>query len=544
MKFGPVPIDDALGAVLAHSLVSNGKKLKKGVRLGDDHIEALRAGGIETVIVAAIEPATDVTENDAAAAIAAALISDGLRAEDAFTGRANLIAEKSGLVRFDKAVIDAVNRIDPAITLATLADFEAVDAGRMIATVKIIPYAVSRAVLNGVLTAIGAGGAAMTLHPFRPLKVGVVSTTLPGMKPKVIDKTLAVLADRLAPADAEIIADRRIAHDAGAVADALAALRTAGAELLILFGASAVADRNDVIPAAIETAGGSIIHFGMPVDPGNLLLLADLGNTPVIGAPGCARSPRENGFDWVLNRLLAGLPVAGSDITAMGVGGLLKEITSRPQPRAGPRTATLPARPNVAAIVLAAGRSSRMGGPNKLLATIDGVPLVRRVVDAAEASKSSSVTLVTGHRAEQVASLFEKDEIQIIHNDDYEKGLSSSLATGIAAVPDDAVAAIILLGDMPMVSPQSIDRLIDAFDPEAGIHIVVPTFNGKRGNPVLWSRQFFSELRTISGDVGARHLVGRYADAVAEVEIGLEVALDLDTPEALAAAGGELPGEA
>ncbi len=542
MKFGPVPIDDAVGAVLAHSLVSNGQKLKKGLRLDPDHIEALRAGGVETVTVAAIDPANDVTEDDAAAAIAAALSTERIGAEEAFTGRANLLAATAGVVRFDKAAIDAVNRVDPAITLATLPDYEAVGTGRMIATVKIIPYAVARAALDGVLAVIAESGAVMTLHPFRSLNVGVISTTLPGTKPKIIDKTLRVLADRLVPAGAKIVADRRIAHDVGAVTDALNDLEPFGTELLILFGASAVADRNDVIPAGIEAAGGAIDHFGMPVDPGNLLLLGSLGDTPVIGAPGCARSPRENGFDWVLGRLLAGLPIDGDDITAMGVGGLLKEITSRPQPRAGPGMAALAARADIAAIVLAAGRSSRMGGPNKLLATIDGVPLVRRVVDAAKASTASSITLVTGHRAKQVSGLFQRNEIQIVHNRDYAKGLSSSLAAGIAAVPDTAAAAIVLLGDMPMVSSKSIDRLIAAFDPDAGVHIVVPTFNGKRGNPVLWSRQFFNELRTISGDVGARHLIGRYTDAVAEVEIGREVALDLDTPEALAAAGGELPG--
>ena len=260
----------------------------------------------------------------------------------------------------------------------------------------------------------------------------------------------------------------------------------------------------------------------------------------VIGAPGCARSPAENGFDWVLQRILAGIAVDGSDITGMGVGGLLKEITSRPQPRSGPLAAA-EAVPEIAAIVLAAGRSARMGGPNKLLATIDGVPLVRHVVDAAKSSKASHVTLVTGSHAEQVSGLFKKNEIQIIHNSNYAKGLSSSLAAGIAAVPDNAVAAIVLLGDMPMISTATINRLIDAFNPETGAGIVVPTFNGKRGNPVLWGRQYFNEFRTISGDVGARHLIGRYADAVVEIEIGEEVALDLDTPEALAAAGGVLP---
>ena len=187
---------------------------------------------------------------------------------------------------------------------------------------------------------------------------------LPGLAPKVIEKTLRVTAERLAPAGASIIAERRVPHDEAALAASIKELLGLGAELVIVFGASAIADRRDVIPAAITEIGGAIEHFGMPVDPGNLLLIGSAGGVPVLGAPGCARSPVENGFDWVLMRLLAGLKVTRAELTGMGVGGLLMEIVTRPQPRT---VADLEGNRNVAAIVLAAGRSTRMGGPNKLL---------------------------------------------------------------------------------------------------------------------------------------------------------------------------------
>ena len=189
--------------------------------------------------------------------------------------------------------------------------------------------------------------------------------------------------ERLRPAGAEIVADIRVPHDAEGIAAALSQAQEAGAELIIIFGASANVDRGDVVPQAIERAGGRLEHFGMPVDPGNLLVLARLGNVPVIGAPGCARSPAENGFDWVLRRTLAGLEVTAEDLTGLGVGGLLMEIVSRPQPREAGRFEAAPSEvggssaPRIAILVLAAGRSTRMGGPNKLLATIDGEPLVR-----------------------------------------------------------------------------------------------------------------------------------------------------------------------
>jgi len=156
---------------------------------------------------------------------------------------------------------------------------------------------------------------------------------------------------------------------------------------VVVFGASAIADRRDVIPAAVEAVGGTIEHFGMPVDPGNLLLIGEARDRPVLGAPGCARSPKENGFDWVLMRLMAGLEVTQADITGMGVGGLLMEIVTRPQLREVPEPAADGRR--VAAIVLAAGRSTRMGGPNKLIETIAGKPLVRIAVEHALASRAS-----------------------------------------------------------------------------------------------------------------------------------------------------------
>jgi molybdenum cofactor cytidylyltransferase len=286
-----------------------------------------------------------------------------------------------------------------------------------------------------------------------------------------------------------------------------------------------------VIPAAISDVGGAIEHFGMPVDPGNLLLIGSAGGVPVLGAPGCARSPVENGFDWVLMRLLAGLKVTRAELMGMGVGGLLMEIVTRPQPRAKPEAAD---NRNVAAIVLAAGRSTRMGGPNKLLAEISGKKLVRIAAEQALASKASEVIVVTGHQAELVEQALEGLNVKFARNPDFAGGLASSVKAGIAAVSDNADGAVICLGDMPLIDAKLIERLIEAFAPDRGNLIVVPVAEGRRGNPVLWSRRFFNELMTLDGDIGARHLIGKHAEAVAEVPVeGNGAFLDIDTPQAL-----------
>ena len=313
----------------------------------------------------------------------------------------------------------------------------------------------------------------------------------------------------------------------------------AGAELVLVFGASAIADRRDVIPAAVGAIGGRIEHFGMPVDPGNLLMVGQARGAPVLGAPGCARSPKENGFDWVLMRLLARLPVTRADITGMGVGGLLMEIVTRPQPREEEQAEGR----RIAAIILAAGRSTRMGGPNKLLAAISGRPLVRIAAEQALASRARPVIVVTGHQREKVEAALASLKVERVHNPDFAAGLSTSLKAGLAAVPPDVDGAVVCLGDMPQVDASLIDQLIAAFDPERGALVVVPTIAGKRGNPVLWSRRFFADLSALEGDVGARHLIGRYPEAVVEVPVNDEAALvDVDTPEALIAVKAEIEG--
>jgi molybdenum cofactor cytidylyltransferase len=529
MKFGSVLVTEAEGGIAVHSIRKAGLVLKKGTLIGPSEVAALRAAGVGELVVARLEPG-DVSEDQAAADIAGAVAGEGVRVDRAFTGRANLFADEPGVLVVDKTAIDCLNLIDEAVTFATLPAFKPVVAGEMIGTVKIIPFAVAGAVRDATVAVARTKAPLIRVAPYRIRKVGVVSTVLPGLATKVIEKTLTVTAERLKPAGAAIVAERRVAHEQAAIAKAIEEVLREGAEIVLVFGASAIADRRDAIPAAVAAIGGEVEHFGMPVDPGNLLLMGQVRGKPVLGAPGCARSPKENGFDWVLMRLLAGVAVPRETIAAMGVGGLLMEIVTRPQPRDEPVVAGH----NIAAVVLAAGRSIRMGGPNKLLAEIGGRPLVRIAVEQALASRAKPVIVVTGHERERVEAALKGLPVQFVHNPDFAVGLGGSVRTGIAAVPAAADGAIVCLGDMPQVDAALIDRLIADFAPEQGALAVVPTIDGQRGNPVLWSRRFFPDLMAIEGDVGARNLINRYGEAVVEVPVtGKGALVDVDTPEAL-----------
>ncbi len=253
----------------------------------------------------------------------------------------------------------------------------------------------------------------------------------------------------------------------------------------------------------------------------------------MIGLPGCARSPKLNGFDFVLWRVLAGLPLDRAAFAAMGVGGLLSEIPTRPQPR-DERPASPARAPAIGAIVLAAGMSSRMGS-NKLLEDVGGKPMIRHTVEAALASQAETVLVVTGKAAPAIRKTLDSLNVQFIDNPDFSKGLSTSLKAGLNALPEDCDGAVVLLGDMPGVDTALIDRLIAGFDPGEDRAICVATRHGKRGNPVLWARRFFPEMLAIEGDVGARHLISTYGELVCEIEASDDAPLtDIDTPEALA----------
>jgi molybdenum cofactor cytidylyltransferase len=538
--FGTTPLANAEGAVLAHTLRAGTMVLKKGRVLSAADIATLRTAGHDSVVAARLEPG-DMAEDAAADQVAEACLGPGIARTRAATGRVNLLAEAPGLLLVDGPRVDRLNRVDEAITLATLPAFTLVAAKEMVGTVKIIPFAVPGAVLAAATQLARGDGPLCEVRPLRPLQAGLVMTRLPGMKDSTLANTESVTRARLESLGAQLGPVETVPHATEAVAASLGRQRAAGAELLLVFGASAVVDRRDVCPAALIAAGGSITHFGMPVDPGNLLCLGEILGTPAVILPGCARSPKLNGFDWVLHRLLAGVPVGPADIMGMGVGGLLKEISLRPLPRAEASAAASP-RPvrtgwRIAAIVLAAGRSRRMAPRNKLLIEDDaGRAMVARVVDNALASRARPVIVVTGYQEKEVRAALKGRSVLYAHNPQFTEGLSSSLRTGLAALPPNTDGALVCLGDMPLVEGAMLDRLIEVFDPEEGRAIIAPTFNGKQGNPMLWARKFFPAMAALSGDVGARHLAAEHADVTAEVEMGDDAVLrDFDTPETLEA---------
>lgn len=493
MKFGPVPVRESEGAILAHSISAGSTRLRKGRRLGRAEAEALEAAGLREVVVAVLEEG-DVGEDAAADRIAKALLSGtkGLVQSAPFTGRVNLYAERPGLVEIDADAVFRINRIDPAVTLATLPDLARVGPRIMAATIKIITYGVAERLVEA---AAAESPGAIRFRGVEHPDAGLILTEAAGQKGSLAEKGRRAILGRLDALGIGLAETRIVPHEPGPVSGALSECR--GSILLLLTG-SATSDADDVGPAGLRLAGGDVHRFGIPVDPGNLLFHGELSGRPVIGLPGCARSPALNGADWVLERIACGMALADSDYAAMGAGGLLKEIPVRPQPRAAARPS---ARPSVEVLVFGAGGDSPAAVRNALESSADRV----HALDSAPGTGLSGLPpganpVVADSHAGQPAE-------------------ARAFRAVLSALGESADAAMLVRGSGTAPSAAQLDRLIAAFSPADGREIAYPSVESLRdGGPVLIGRRFFEALAGLDGFEGVRTLVSEQGEFAVETE--------------------------
>ncbi len=527
MQFENRATSESLGWRLAHSITLPGCKptrLPKGTCLTQSHITQLLAAEVAEIYAFRLDE-KDAGEDEAALTVAAAVCGDGLTTDKAARGRCNLYADTDGILLVDSG-INTLNAADEAITLATLPHHARVTANQLVATAKIIPYGADRLALNKA----SATNAKISVAPFRQFTACLIATG-----GQLSDKSRFLMETRLRTVRGEMKQYKEASHTISSLANRMKEALKSEPNLLLVLGISAISDRRDVVPAALEEAGGEVTSLGMPVDPGNLLMLGALQGTTVIGLPGCARSPALNGLDWVLERFAAGLPLGRSEIAAMGIGGLLKETPHRPEPRAPLHRQSSPiAQP----VILAAGQSSRAGGTNKLLSTLNGQPVVRQTVTTAAANHFLTPIIVAGHMAEAISAALSGLPHILVQNPDFASGMASSLKAALAQRGPDTELLMVCLGDMPFVQTDTIAALIETANQISEAKIFIPTFNGKRGNPVVWHRDMFDVLGTIEGDKGGRDIIHANADLVCEVPTDDPgILIDLDTPEALAQFG-------
>ena len=336
MKFEAVPLSDARGKILGHNIAGpNGQRLlRKGKPLTEEDLENLRVLGRASVYVAELEPG-DVDENTAARRVAEAVSGPGLQLSSVATGRANLIAKELGILRIDVDRLAQINELD-GMTLATIMSHFPVHARQIVATVKIIPYAVPEPIVGAVEAIAGGNNPVMRVDALPSRSVSMILSGSTSLHERLVAdfsplrERIQRLGSSVDRTDFVVLDDEA---DEVALADMLKQQLDSGSQMILFAGETAIMDAHDIVPRAIERAGGQIESVGAPVDPGNLLMLAYIDDVPVVGAPGCARSRKINIVDWVLPRLLAGDRLTRRDIVQLGHGGLLQDVPERGMPR-------------------------------------------------------------------------------------------------------------------------------------------------------------------------------------------------------------------
>ena len=537
MQFRAFDINDCEGLILAHSHRLAGQRIAKGSQLTRTLIDAFIQHGVQQLVCAAPDQG-DLSEDEVADRLAGVLLSAGLVRTSAATGRVNFKTEAAGIIRYDRDLIKALNSVDESLTLSLVQHNQLLSTGQMVATLKVIPYFVSEAICHQ-FEQVMAGKTAFHFHPLRGRQVSLIQTMDHVLQDKVYAATEAVTETRLHQLGCKLISRQRCAHNSVDVAAEIQAARTAGAELILLCGCSAIADRQDILPMAIEDAGGQIDQLGLAVDPGNMLLIGHIDSLPVIGMPGCARSPKLNGFDWVLHLLLADIELSRDELADMAAGGLLMEIASRPLPR---DLAVKPASPmaQMSAVVLAAGQSRRMGKINKLTAVVAGKPVIRHVVDTVLEAGFKDIVVVLGYDEQAVSACLEGLPVRFVKNEAFRSGQASSVSAGIAALDNNVSDAMVVLGDMPLLNAALLNNLHHHHmrTPQHEQMISLPVCSKDResqvGHPVIWGRQFFPDLQALTGDQGGRQIWSDHPAIINQMDVeDATLFLDTDTAEAL-----------
>ncbi len=496
MRFGGVPVADAAGSILAHSIQVEGRRFRKGTVLAESDASLLAAAGISEVTVAMLSE-SDVGEDEAASRLADALLAGtaGLSRSAAFTGRANIYADAAGVVEFDVEAVARLNGINPAITLATLSNLSRVAPRSLVATAKIITFAVPAADLD---EALKAAPGIMGHFPVMRTDASLIVTRIEGQGERLVEKGRSSIAARLARLGIELLETRVVPHRQDAVG---AAFSSSGGSLLLLLTGSATSDPLDVGPQGLRLAGGEVHRFGIPVDPGNLLFHGRLGDRPVIGLPGCARSPALNGADWILERIACGLEPTDRDLAELGVGGLLKEIPSRPQPRAGKAEAF--SRPHVAVLILAGDRPDSIGG----------------LVAAAQASDAEFIRVAGADGVQdQPAGIPQSPKaVDFVVADSVDRAGQLKAGVDSLSPPTDAVLLLRPGGADP--DPAQLNRIIAAFSPKDGREICrIAAAEGLGPAPVLFGSRFFESLSEVTGNRGEADLIHEMREFLCDIQ--------------------------
>jgi molybdenum cofactor cytidylyltransferase len=330
MFFGEVKTGSSLGGILSSSIEiyknKNKIKISKGTVISKKLIDLLLSNKVEHIECAKLDD-DEIDENSAVHQISKKIITSkksNIKIQYPKNGRCNLVSSVDGIIIFQPNQLFYVNSVTNDIGIASLKAFSKVKKNQVVASIKAIPFGIKK---NNVRDIINISKDCFKVLPFQKKNIHLIQTTNQNTRTKILEKTLEVTKDRLSSCGIKKIIEKNCSHEIKSICAQLQKSIDEDADIILIFGTSAISDINDIIPQSIIEINGTILRLGMPVEPGNLILLANIKNSKkhisIIGMPGCARSKKENGVDWILWRKLCDLKISSDDINHMGNGGLL-----------------------------------------------------------------------------------------------------------------------------------------------------------------------------------------------------------------------------
>ena len=330
MFFGEVKTESSLGGILSSSIEiykdKNKIKISKGTVINKILVDLLLLNNVENVKCAKLDD-DEVDENTTVHKISKNIITlknSNIKIQEPKNGRCNLISSVDGMIVFQPNQLFSINSVTNDIGIASLKAFSKVKKNQVVASIKAIPFGIKQKHIQNI---INISQNCLKILPFQKKNIHLIQTTNQNTRTKILEKTLEITKDRLSSCGIDKIVEKKCSHEIKSISLQLKKSINEKADIILIFGTSAICDINDVIPQSIKNINGRILRLGMPVEPGNLILLADIEipkkHISVIGMPGCARSKKENGVDWILWRKLCDLNISSEDINHMGNGGLL-----------------------------------------------------------------------------------------------------------------------------------------------------------------------------------------------------------------------------
>lgn len=333
-----VPVKEAVGMVLCHDVTRivpgefKGRAFKKGHVITEEDVPELLKIGKENIYVFDLKEGF-VHENDAALRIAQGAVGQGINITEPSEGRVNLVASADGLLKINADALYQINEIEEVV-FATLHANQQVKAGRNVAGTRIIPLVTREEKIQAVEQICMENQSVIEVKPFKPFKVGIVTTGSEVYHGRIEDKFGPVVKAKFAELGSQVLRQVFVSDDVPMTVKAVHEFLREGAEIIAVTGGMSV-DPDDQTPASIRAAGGEVITYGSPIFPGAMFMLAYIGDVPVVGLPGCVMYVRSSIFDLVVPRILAGETLTRADIIAMGHGGFCENCSECRYPVCG-----------------------------------------------------------------------------------------------------------------------------------------------------------------------------------------------------------------